>query len=65
MPGYRWQEFEALLARVRDVTRARAAGQVMAQLMDVQASSKAAKVHWLDWEHEKARRLLRIGGTAA
>ena len=64
MPDWRWRQFDALVGKVKDFTGARAAGQVLAQLMD--AHTKAAPaVHWLDWEHEKAKRILKFEGTAA
>src|SRR5262245_28465718 len=64
MPESRWRQFDGLIRKVKDFTGARAAGQVLAQLLD--AHDKAAPtVHWLDWEHEKAKRILKFEGTAA
>jgi hypothetical protein len=64
MPDSRWRQFDALIGKVKDLTGARAAGQVLSQLID--SHTKAAPtVHWLDWEHEKAKRILKFGRTAA
>jgi hypothetical protein len=60
MPAARWQQFDALLARERTAapTEARAAGQLLMNLMDA-AETAARGRHWLDWEREKTLRLLR------
>ena len=64
MPDWRWRQFDALVGKVKDFTGARAAGQVLVQLMDSHMKAAPA-AHWLDWEQEKAKRILRFGGTAA
>ena len=59
MPTARWTEFNGLVsvAASRASTGARAAGQVLMALMDAsQDGGRAA--HWLDFEREKAQRLL-------
>src|SRR5262245_47762991 len=65
MPERRWREFDDLVARARlaEATEARAAGQVLIELMDAAADSPAP--HWLDWEREKTLRLLREAERAA
>jgi hypothetical protein len=64
MSDARWQQFDALIGKVKDFTGARAAGQVLSQFIDAHAKA-APTVHWLDWEHEKAKRVLKFEGTAA
>ena len=64
MPAVRWAQFDALVARASDGTEtaARVNGRVLAALMDVQSGRGP---HWLDWEREKAQRLLAAAGRAA
>ena len=65
MPALRWTQFEALVARTGEgaATTARATGRALMSLMDSADSTRA--VHWLDWERDKARRLLADAGRAA
>jgi hypothetical protein len=64
MPAFAWAQFDALVARAATgaETGARAAGQAVMALMTRDAERDA---HWLDWDREKAMRLLRVAGRAA
>lgn len=64
MPAFRWAQFDALVERVTEgaETGARATGRVLAALMDAESGRTA---HWLDWERDKAQRLLAAAGRAA
>jgi hypothetical protein len=64
MPAFAWAQFDALVARAAAgaETGARATGRAVMALMTEDA---ARTVHWLDWEREKARRLLGAAGRAA
>ena len=66
MPEPRWREFDRLVADVRGhaATEPRAIGRLVMHLMN-EAPAMAPDRHWLDWEHEKARRLLDRSGRAA
>ncbi len=66
MPALRWTQFEAFVARTGEgaQTTARAAGRALMALMDAETESTRA-AHWLDWERDKARRLLAEAGRAA
>lgn len=65
MPEARWREFDQLLWRVRDdaPTGPRAVGRLVMNLME--QARAGGQGHWLDWEHEKARRLLSQTHRAA
>jgi hypothetical protein len=65
MPEPRWREFDerVALARRAAPTEARAAGEVLMELMD--AAARHPTPHWLDWEREKTLRLLRAAERAA
>jgi hypothetical protein len=65
MPVARWTEFDDLVATVRQQagTGARAAGHVLMDLMD-QTGREAPRAAWLDFERDKARRLLRASRAA-
>src|SRR5215472_4911379 len=60
-----WARFDALTTRAAEGTDtgARAAGRALMVLLDTADLARAA--HWLDWEHDKARRLLAAAGRAA
>jgi len=64
MPAFAWAQFDALVARAAAgaETGARATGRAVMALMTEDA---ARTVHWLDWEREKAGRLLGAAGRAA
>jgi hypothetical protein len=67
MPEPAWAELEAR-AEVElrgGETRARALGRVLMGLMERAHAAAGARVHWLDWERDKALRLLGAGGRAA
>ena len=66
MPTGRWERFEEFVAQARTTapTEARAAGQALMALMDA-AEERERREHWLDWEREKTRRLLREAQRAA
>ena len=56
-----WARFDALIgeASYRSPTQARAQGEVIARLMRDCRSTDAASSNWMDWESQKALRLLR------
>jgi hypothetical protein len=69
MPEWAWAELDARAAeelRAGD-TRARALGMVLVDLLTRPrgAASSGSAVHWLDWERDKAQRLLARGARAA
>jgi hypothetical protein len=65
MPVERWTQFDDLLATVRHEasTGARAAGQVLMALME-EEGGEAPRASWLDFERDKALRLLRANRAA-
>jgi hypothetical protein len=67
MPEAAWDELEARAAgELRGGgTRARALGRVLVGLMERAPAAAGARVHWLDWERDKAQRLLGARGRAA
>ena len=64
MPAFAWAQLDALVARAAAgaETGARATGEAVMALM---AGNTGRTAHWLDWEREKARRLLAMTGRAA
>ena len=67
MPESAWAELEARLAvEVRGgETRARALGRLLMGLMEREPAGASPRVHWLDWERDKAHRLLGVRDRAA
>src|SRR5262245_46978020 len=65
MPVASWVELDELIAIAASTTStgARAAGQVLMALM-AHARREASPHHWLDFEREKARRLLGLRRAA-
>ncbi|PWU25463.1 MAG: hypothetical protein C5B48_01140 [Candidatus Rokuibacteriota bacterium] len=65
MPARYWRQFEAHVARTGEgaPTTARASGRALMALMDAPESSAGS--HWLDWERDKACRLLAAARRAA
>ena len=65
MPALRWTQFDALVARAGAgaATGARATGFALLALMDAAVDGRTT--HWLDWEREKAQRLLAASSRAA
>jgi hypothetical protein len=65
MPAVRWAEFDDLVAGARDEagTGARAAGHVLMDLMD-RAHPEPGRADWLDFERDKALRLLGTSRAA-
>jgi hypothetical protein len=63
MPAARWSQFDALVSGFSAETGARAAGRALEALL--QRSAAARATDWLDWERDKARRLLVAAGRAA
>lgn len=66
MPRARWDELDARVAgrRAPGETQARAAGAVLTALMDASPAAVRAG-HWLDFERDKALRLVHGAGRAA
>ena len=64
MPRARWLEFDGRVSAAVAETRARAAGQVLMALMDG-SEARGREPHWLDFERDKARRLLLGASRAA
>ena len=56
-----WARFDALVAEAsfRTPTQARANGEVIAALIRDQARPNPVQSNWMDWESQKALRLLR------
>jgi hypothetical protein len=56
-----WARFDALVedASYRTPTQARAAGEVIAGLIHETPRTNPGPSHWMDWERQKALRLLR------
>ena len=56
-----WARFDALVgeASYRVSTQARAHGEVIADLLRDRPSVAAGSSNWMDWESQKALRLLR------
>jgi hypothetical protein len=67
MPEAIWDELDARAAAERrgGETRARALGRVLMGLMERAPAAASARGHWLDWERDKAQRMLGAGGRAA
>ena len=65
MPIARWLEFDALVSRAAPEARtaARAAGHVVATLLDT-SHRRISEPHWLDFERDKAQRLLGVARVA-
>jgi hypothetical protein len=65
MPVERWAELDDLVgaARPEAGTGARAAGAVLMDLLD-RAGRETPRADWLDFERDKARRLLRASRAA-
>ena len=65
MPAERWTQLDDLVASARHAasTGARAAVQVLMALME-QAGGEAPRASWLDFERDKALRLLRTNRAA-
>ena len=65
MPVWYWRQFDTLVARTGEgaPTSARAAGRALMALMDARESTAGS--HWLDWERDKACRLLAAARRAA
>jgi hypothetical protein len=57
-----WARFDALVkeASSRTPTQARAHGEVIAGLIRESPRPNPGPSHWMDWEREKALRLLRF-----
>jgi len=55
-----WARFDALVADAsfRVSTQARAHGEVIADLMSDRPRTNPGPTNWMDWESQKARRLL-------
>jgi hypothetical protein len=56
-----WARFDAMVgeASYRAPTQARAQGEVISGLMRDHRSTDTASSNWMDWESQKALRLLR------
>jgi hypothetical protein len=56
-----WSRFDQLVAEAsfRVSTQARAHGEVIAGLIEDRTGSIAGSSNWMDWESQKALRLLR------
>jgi len=56
-----WARFDALVAEasVRAPTRARAHGEAISRLIHDRSRSAPGPFDWMDWERQKALRLLR------
>jgi len=56
-----WARFEALAreASLRSPTQARAYGEAIARLMRERIRPAPSPLDWMDWERQKALRLLR------
>ena len=67
MPEPAWAELDARtqVEQRGGETRARALGRVLMALMEQAPGDSGARVHWLDWERDKAQRLLGAGRRAA
>lgn len=65
MPASSWRFLDGLVARAAEETQtgARAVGQVLMTLMRAEAAT-AREPHWLDFERQKAARLLDAARAA-
>ncbi len=56
-----WARFEALVneASLHASTQARAHGEAISRLIHDQTRPAVGPTHWMDWERQKAIRLLR------
>ncbi len=56
-----WARFDALVAEAsyRAPTQARAIGEVISGLIEESPRANPGPTHWMDWERQKALRLLR------
>ena len=56
-----WVRFEALVneASLRAPTQARAHGETISRLMHERPRASSGPSNWMDWERQKALRLLR------